>query len=112
MLLSNYNQPGTSTLQTNISGVGNAYFIYSNGVLDVANMETNVPLINTYLTSWTIPTVGGTTTYKAFAIGAGSVTQLAPVSGPTMSEWGMIVFVLLAGLSSAYYLRKQKKTGR
>ena len=28
---------------------------------------------------------------------------------PTMTEWGMIIFVLLAGLGSVYYLRKQRK---
>ncbi len=29
----------------------------------------------------------------------------------TMTEWGMIVFALLAGLSSAYYLRRKKRVG-
>jgi len=28
---------------------------------------------------------------------------------PTMNEWGMIVFMILAGLGAAYYLRRQKK---
>ncbi len=29
----------------------------------------------------------------------------------TLTEWRMIVFALLAGLSSVYYLRKQKRAG-
>lgn len=28
---------------------------------------------------------------------------------PTMTDWGMIVFVILAGLGSVYYLRRQKR---
>ena len=27
---------------------------------------------------------------------------------PTMNEWGMIIFLLLAGLGAVYYLRRQK----
>jgi len=28
---------------------------------------------------------------------------------PTMTEWGMIIFMILAGLGSVYYLRRQKR---
>jgi len=28
---------------------------------------------------------------------------------PTMTQWGMIIFILLAGLGSVYYLRRQKR---
>lgn len=34
--------------------------------------------------------------------------QDPPASVPTMSEWGMIVFMLLAGISGAYYLKRWK----
>jgi hypothetical protein len=30
----------------------------------------------------------------------------API--PTLNEWGMIIFMALAGLGAAYYLRRQK----
>ena len=30
-----------------------------------------------------------------------------PTSVPTMTEWGMIIFIALAGLGSVYYLRRQ-----
>jgi hypothetical protein len=97
-----YNQPGTSTLLSNISGVGNAYFVHS-------GMQPLYTDFNTPLTSWTLPG-NGTVTYEAFAIAAGSVTQ--PATVPTMTEWGMIVFMLLAGLGSVYYLRRQKRANR
>jgi hypothetical protein len=94
-----YNKTGTSTLFSNISGVGNAYFVHSN--------DQNTPL-----TSLTVdgPLPGMTTTYNPFAIASGSVT--AAVAIPTLNEWGMIVFTLLIGLSSIYYLRRQKKADR
>ncbi len=45
-----------------------------------------------------------------------NATTIAPTpptpvthSVPTLTEWGMIIFVLLAGLSSVYYLRRQKR---
>ena len=31
---------------------------------------------------------------------------------PTMTQWGMIIFVLLAGLGAVYHLRRQKRAGR
>jgi hypothetical protein len=34
--------------------------------------------------------------------------QLQPV--PTMNEWGMAIFMVLAGIGSLYYLRRQKRT--
>jgi hypothetical protein len=32
----------------------------------------------------------------------------AATAAPTMTEWGMIMFIALAGLGAVYYLRKQK----
>jgi len=34
-----------------------------------------------------------------------------PVSIPTMTEWGIIIFILLAGVGSVYFLRSQKRAG-
>ena len=31
---------------------------------------------------------------------------------PTMNEWGMIMFVVLAGLGAVYYIRRQKRAAR
>jgi hypothetical protein len=31
-----------------------------------------------------------------------------PITVPTMTEWGMIIFILFAGLGAVYYLRRQK----
>ena len=37
------------------------------------------------------------------------VCQATQVSVPTMTEWGMIIFIALAGLGSVYYLRRQTR---
>jgi hypothetical protein len=36
--------------------------------------------------------------------------QQQPTSVPTMTEWGMIIFVVLAGLGAVYFIRRQKTT--
>jgi hypothetical protein len=37
-----------------------------------------------------------------------STPTVATTAVPTMTEWGMIIFMVLAGLGATYYLRKQK----
>lgn len=37
------------------------------------------------------------------------ITAEPYIPAPTMNEWGMIIFMILAGISSVYYIRKQKK---
>ena len=38
----------------------------------------------------------------------GVAAERDPASVPTMNEWGMIIFTLLAGLGAIFYLRRQK----
>ena len=38
----------------------------------------------------------------------GAPPYTTPSSIPTMNEWGMIIFMVLAGIGSFYYLRRQK----
>jgi subtilisin-like proprotein convertase family protein len=33
-----------------------------------------------------------------------------PTTVPTMNEWGMIIFMVLAGIASIYYMRRRRKT--
>jgi hypothetical protein len=33
----------------------------------------------------------------------------APTAVPTMNEWGMIIFMIFVGLSSVYYMRRQRR---
>lgn len=35
-------------------------------------------------------------------------TNVTPAQVPTMNEWGMIIFLMLAGLGSLYYLRRNR----
>jgi len=44
----------------------------------------------------------------AFPRGVAVFRQLGPVGVPTMNEWGMMIFMALAGLGSVYYLRRQR----
>jgi len=45
----------------------------------------------------------------ALAVRPGARSVSVSVSVPTMNEWGMIIFVVLAGLGSVYYMRKLKR---
>jgi hypothetical protein len=38
-----------------------------------------------------------------------NVRLTAPTTVPTMNEWGMIIFIAIAGFGSVYYLRRQKR---
>ena len=42
----------------------------------------------------------------------GVAAERGPASVPTMNEWGMIIFILLAGLGAVFYLRRQKSAKR
>ena len=39
---------------------------------------------------------------------ANTFTPVIPTSVPTLSEWGMIIFMVLMGLGSIYYLRRRR----
>ena len=39
---------------------------------------------------------------------ANTYTPVIPTSVPTLSEWGMIIFMVLMGLGSIYYLRRRR----
>jgi len=81
-----YNQPGTATLNSDISGVGRGLFTHS----------TNPP---TPLTSF--PANGNT--YNVFAIGWATAQQV-----PTMTEWGMFIFALLVVAGAACHLGRRR----
>jgi hypothetical protein len=88
-----YNQPGFASLSyptVNYNGnVIPTYFVHSTGSTPLATWQVTGGII--------------TTTYKVFAIGSGSVTQVAV---PTMTEWGTMIFALLIAAGAAYVLRR------
>lgn len=47
---------------------------------------------------------GGTITSDQILIGGGAAAAV-----PTLNEWGMIIFMVLLGVGSVYYLRRQKR---
>jgi hypothetical protein len=51
--------------------------------------------------------------YEAFEVEAGTCPLQGPAPPvpsvvPTMNEWGMVIFMLIAGIGAAYYLRRKK----
>jgi len=40
------------------------------------------------------------------------ICQLDGQAVPTMTQWGMIIFMVLAGLGAVYYLRRQRRAER
>lgn len=39
-------------------------------------------------------------------------TPIAPTAVPTMTEWGMIIFLVLAGMGAVYSLRRRSSIQR
>jgi hypothetical protein len=60
--------------------------------------------INTLLPGGLVTDLGNN---AAEAIASLTVTQSSVTAIPTLNEWGMIIFMVLAGLGSVYYLRRQ-----
>jgi len=94
-----FNTAGTSTLLTDLVIVGNTYFVHAGTTPLIADFTTP-------MTTWDVTSGGVTTTYNVFAIASGSVTSSESVSVPTLGRWGLIVLVLLLGLSSRFLLRR------
>ena len=42
--------------------------------------------------------------------GPGQQRQQQQVAVPTMNEWGMIIFMILAGIGAVYYVRRQRRS--
>jgi hypothetical protein len=67
------------------------------------------------LIQWASPTVntsGGVLVFPNQSTIPGTFQAIlgqASTAIPTMNEWGMIIFMALAGLVAAYYLRRQRK---
>ncbi len=51
-------------------------------------------------TAWNVNILNGT---------AVAPTPTAPKTVPTITEWGMMIFMMFAGLGSVYYLRRQRR---
>jgi hypothetical protein len=54
---------------------------------------------------------GGTNSGGSFSSEAIGFAQTSPTPAavPTMNEWGMIIFIVLAGLGSLYYLKRRRR---
>ncbi len=73
----------------------------------------------TYTATVISPTATGSGTFTATlgwvdvgtAVGASSsvITYTSFAAIPTLNEWGMIIFIILAGLGSVWYLRRKQR---
>jgi hypothetical protein len=81
----------------------NNIFAWETGTVDPTNGISNCAF------SSTVPGSGWFAPAAAPIDLAIQIMATGSTSIPTMTEWGIIVFMLLAGLGSIYYLRRQKR---
>jgi hypothetical protein len=60
--------------------------------------------------SFVIGTATGVAYSQGVQTGNGQVNLTYSIPVPTLSEWGVILFMVLAGLGSVYYLRRQRRS--
>jgi hypothetical protein len=56
-------------------------------------------------------TVAPLSTFRRGSVGV-TIAQSTVSAVPTMTEWGMIIFMVLAGLGAVYYMRRQRRIER
>jgi len=114
---------------SHIAGVydGSQMTVYLNGVLD-GSLTISIPIPVNSLPLRIGADSNGSSLFsglidevelfnRALSIGeiqaiynAGSAGKCKPsVTVPTMTEWGIIIFIVLTGLGSVYYLRRQRR---
>ncbi|MBF0235479.1 MAG: IPTL-CTERM sorting domain-containing protein, partial [Desulfamplus sp.] len=78
-----------------------------NGLLFTNGLISGTPTTaGTFTFTVTATDANGCTGLQAYTITIAKV--LVPLNVPTLSEWGMIIFMTLMGLLSIYYLRRQE----
>ena len=104
---------GTVADNTDIPGPGAYYLYVPNGAyyicacLDADNSGTcpdNSDPIGEYQNN--------PATYSGTPVTNIDITLYDPASVPTLTEWGMIFFMALAGIGAVAYLRRQRRTER
>ena len=90
----------SATLGTNTSLIGNILALTS------ISLDTGATLNGRALAQTGAVTMDSNTISGQTCIAPGPTVT---TSVPTLNEWGVIIFMVLAGLGSVYYLRKQKR---
>ncbi|MEW6585818.1 MAG: IPTL-CTERM sorting domain-containing protein [Nitrospirota bacterium] len=99
-----------STTDTNFQGVGTFGFTV---FTDPYTLPANTPLTLS-VTTYALPNFTGgiafvsTMTWDCTTGQVISIVNQGPVAAPTLSQWGMIIFVVLSGLGAVYFLRRRK----
>ena len=97
---SNFDIYGQYLTSTGALTAGNFVIVDNPSSIYAPNTVANT-IIGNYLVAYYDSSVSR---YYAWVI----VGQGQPAGIPTVSQWGMIIFVVLAGLGAVYYLRRQK----
>jgi hypothetical protein len=98
--------PGTYWVEIYNNSTGD-FFAWEKGNIDPTNGLPNLAWAETVPGSDWHPTDPSN---LAIEIIKESATEATPV--PTLNEWGIIVFIILAGFGAVVYLRRQNKTTR
>ncbi len=101
---------GTPSYNYLISGVGtlpNGLFL-NNVTGEISGTPTRVGIFNFTITA--TDSSGCVGSSFGYTITTRVVPPITPTTAvPTLSEWGMIIFMVLGGLMSIYYLRRQRR---
>ncbi|MBI5676715.1 MAG: IPTL-CTERM sorting domain-containing protein [Nitrospirae bacterium] len=115
----NFDDGGLYTINTTTG----AATLIGTGAIGPLGLATDPETGDLYVAEWRggadmtlaiVSPVNGSRTNVGTMVGAQQIEGLAfeNVSTiPTMNEWGMIIFMALAGVGSVYYLRRKKITG-
>lgn len=119
----NMTDSSSDSLVMSVQGAGTVFTLaenhsamYGPNTYGIAPNSYSVPLgtpITISITTYNGPNQTGGISYIStivFACDTGNIISLqsgTPTSVPTMTEWGIITFVLLAGLGAIYYLKRQ-----
>jgi hypothetical protein len=115
-LIDNYSQGGNiqqDPLFVN-AGIGDVHLLSGSPSIDTGNNSApSIPATDFEGGSRIVDGDGNGTALAD--MGADEFGSAAPLPGnavnvPTLNEWGMIIFIVLAGIGSVYYVRKRQKT--
>lgn len=114
---------GSNTEQLQITGTDGAGNIILSGTIPIP-IGANFFFVGGVTISWVSPPQFNPLTLNIISVAGNSFAAetVISVTGtcaglpsvnaiPTMTEWGMIIFMVFAALASVYHLRRQKKAG-
>ena len=104
---------------TNIGAINNSEWLVAQGFINLQLWyRSSTTLENDTDSAWMLDMSGerlvalgksDSNFYYAWPVRGGLSERSTTAAIPTLTEWGMIIFIILAGLGSVYYLRRQRR---